>query len=177
LRKRRRVPGLREKEQFWWRHFEEWRISGLGQREYCKKHDIILSTFTLWRRRLKVAPEGYVEIVPVPAAKLVPEANVAPAPPGPELPATPQSPVAPAGITSVMSSSSHPVVLVIKGGQYRLEIGVGATTESIRSKRSMSIVASISNNPRRIEVSPRLGVAGGSRVAHVAHRVLNICMT
>lgn len=118
MKRRRRVKGLADKERFWWQHFEGWRASGLGQREYCRKHDLVLATFTLWRRRLKVAPDGAVEFVAVPQTSLS------------ELPGS--VPARPIESTEVTCSSSHSVVLVIKGGQFRIEIGRDASVETVR---------------------------------------------
>lgn len=38
---------------FWRGHFEVWALSGLTQREYCKRHGLSLKSFGNWRAQLK----------------------------------------------------------------------------------------------------------------------------
>ena len=47
-----RVKSMAGKRRFWLKHTEAWRQSGQSQREYCSRHDLAISTFQLWRRRL-----------------------------------------------------------------------------------------------------------------------------
>lgn len=44
-----------EKEQYWREHITGWRVSGISQVEYCRKHGISKSTFWIWKRKLSVA--------------------------------------------------------------------------------------------------------------------------
>lgn len=59
-----RVPvELREQILAYWRgHSEAWKLSGLSQQEYCKRHHISLKNFGNWRAQLKrialVGPEA-----------------------------------------------------------------------------------------------------------------------
>lgn len=60
-------PTACNKVEFWHGHIKDWQSSGLSQRDYCRVHQVPLSTFTLWRRRLLAADakRPSVEIVPV----------------------------------------------------------------------------------------------------------------
>ena len=42
-----------KKARAWRRRVERYERSGLAQREFCRQHLIPLSTFTLWKRKLK----------------------------------------------------------------------------------------------------------------------------
>ncbi len=56
---------------FWARHIDGWRDSGVSQRDYCSRNGLVLSTFTLWKKRLSASRTPTreacvpVEIVPV----------------------------------------------------------------------------------------------------------------
>jgi hypothetical protein len=41
---------------FWRRHIEAHAASGLSAADYCARHDLGLSTFYLWRRKLSAVP-------------------------------------------------------------------------------------------------------------------------
>ena len=53
------------KQDFWLRHIEAWKESGLNIREYCEIEDLSKNAFGYWRRKL-TAPEppagGFVEL-------------------------------------------------------------------------------------------------------------------
>ncbi len=53
---------------FWRRHLDGWKQSGLTQVGYCARHDISIKTFTRWRGlELKIGPAipSSVTLVPV----------------------------------------------------------------------------------------------------------------
>lgn len=95
-----------DKESFWRGHVEGWRRGGLSQREYCGHHGLALSTFTLWRRQLLSAPA--VTHIPEPAVEIVPLRRMA-------------------------CAGEAPVVLILGGGQYRLELQGGFQAETLRA--------------------------------------------
>jgi hypothetical protein len=92
------------KERFWRGHMEGWQQGSLSQRQYCERHGLALSTFTLWRRRLQTAgaapSRSGVEIVP---------------------------------LRAFVCAAESPVVLVLGQGQYRLELQSGFQAETLRA--------------------------------------------
>lgn len=87
--------------QVWRGRLEAWRQSGLSQSAFCERHELALSTFQLWRRRLKsqeIPSSHCVEIVPVTLSRIQP--------------LQPQM-------------QSPPIVVVMGRGQYRLEVADG----------------------------------------------------
>ena len=58
-----------KKERLWQQCVSAWQGSGLTQEEFCNRRGLALSTFTLWRRKLKererAAPSGPAEFIPV----------------------------------------------------------------------------------------------------------------
>ena len=42
-----------ERRQYWRSHVEQWRGSGLTQKEYCRTQGICLERFGYWKRRLE----------------------------------------------------------------------------------------------------------------------------
>ena len=94
----------------WRAHIDDWGRSGMSQREYCARRGLSLSTFTLWRRRLRITsdkPSGrstladLVDIVPVPCS----------------VAATPEE--------SVLAVS-------VCGGRYRVEVGGLVSADALR---------------------------------------------
>lgn len=51
---------VRRSRAAWQQSIEDWKDSGLSQAAFCERHDLALSTFQLWRRRL--AEEGHEEL-------------------------------------------------------------------------------------------------------------------
>lgn len=37
------------KQEFWFKHIENWQSSGLKQKEYCEKENLSMYSFTSWR--------------------------------------------------------------------------------------------------------------------------------
>lgn len=54
----------RQKRQFWKTHVEQWQLSGLSQRAYCRKHGLKTNHFYYWRRRIQ-SPQGQISFLPV----------------------------------------------------------------------------------------------------------------
>lgn len=51
----------------WRSHIQAWQRSGLSQAGYCRQHDLVLSRFGYWRRKLqgRLSPaSGFVRVVP-----------------------------------------------------------------------------------------------------------------
>ena len=99
-----------EKRRFWRDHIDGWQRSGLSQREYCARSGLCLSTFSLWRRRLATSQPrssvtSVVDLVPVP--------------------------MHPVAIT--IARTVPPVVVVLAGGQYRLEVTRGFDADTLRA--------------------------------------------
>lgn len=94
-----------QKERYWRRHSDSWTRSGLSQREYCDQHGLATSTFQLWRRRLggTGSPEPSFDIVPVAHVPRV-----------------------------AFRLDPQPLVLVIDGGRYRVEVGEGTRMEALQ---------------------------------------------
>jgi len=93
-----------ERARFWHEQFVLWGRSGLSQREYCVQAGLALSTFQLWRRRLRPSvPQECFDLVPVARSACID-----------------------------LSPASQPVVLIIGAGPYRLEVGDGARAETVR---------------------------------------------
>lgn len=41
-----------EKSEYWGKQVDLWKASGLTQPQFCKQHELTLSTFTYWRSRI-----------------------------------------------------------------------------------------------------------------------------
>jgi hypothetical protein len=54
-----------EKPAYWQQHFNDWKQSGLSQREYCRQHQLAVSSFGYWRKRLKNHNRPCSKLVPV----------------------------------------------------------------------------------------------------------------
>ena len=54
-----------EKVSAWRRRLEQYKRSGLSQTEFCRQHVVPLSTFTLWKRRLKAQAQDRPAFIPV----------------------------------------------------------------------------------------------------------------
>lgn len=96
-------------ESFWARHLEDWRGSGLSQQAYCQRHGLALSTLQLWRRRLASGAETR-------GGGTAPKFEIVPL----RLPIVEEKTLA------------CPVVLVMAGGRYRVEVTEGATPVALR---------------------------------------------
>ena len=54
-----------DKPAYWQQHFENWKKSGLSQRDYCKQHELTFSSFGYWRNRLKAKTADTGKLIPV----------------------------------------------------------------------------------------------------------------
>lgn len=45
--------GRQERRQYWGGHIQQWRGSGLTQKEYCRREGISLERFGAWKRRME----------------------------------------------------------------------------------------------------------------------------
>ncbi len=54
-----------EKKAFWRNHITAWHESTISQKEYCKVHNIKISTFGYWINRLKKQKVSETGLVPV----------------------------------------------------------------------------------------------------------------
>jgi hypothetical protein len=55
--------------QYWQRHLDAWKTSGLKQIDYCRQHDVRPKSFILWKGKLGVRTPGSAENV---EPKLIP---------------------------------------------------------------------------------------------------------
>jgi hypothetical protein len=57
---------MESKPKLWAARIDEWKRSGLTQRQYCEDNHLALATFSWWRKRLKQdgsrSSEAFVEI-------------------------------------------------------------------------------------------------------------------
>jgi len=57
---------MKDKAELWTARIDEWKGSGLTQRQYCQDNHLALATFSWWRKRLKEqggrSREAFVEI-------------------------------------------------------------------------------------------------------------------
>lgn len=49
-KRNRREFSLEEKQRL----FEQWKVSGLNKNQFCKQHDLVLSTFSKWCRQFMI---------------------------------------------------------------------------------------------------------------------------
>jgi len=58
--------------RYWRLQFEQWTASGLSQSAYCRQHNLSLSTFNSWLRKLRSStkPKPVIEAVPVEFAEV-----------------------------------------------------------------------------------------------------------
>lgn len=45
------------KHQLWAQRIADWQSSGLSQRAFCQQHDLAISTFCVWLRKIRQANE------------------------------------------------------------------------------------------------------------------------
>ena len=99
---------MANKERFWQGHVEAWQRSSRSQRDYCDRKGLSLSTFTVWRQRLNGAAAGRQVRPTGPAMEIVP-------------------------VRPVSRNLAAPVVVVLGGGQYRVELNEGFRPEMLRA--------------------------------------------
>jgi len=59
------VPRTTSKKEFWQKHIEECKRSGLSQNKYCNAHSLALSTFGYWKKRLRDTNEARPRFFPL----------------------------------------------------------------------------------------------------------------
>ena len=52
----------RKGKEFWHRTIQRWKNSGESQNLFCKKNNLKLSTFQLWKRKIDSSRENFVEL-------------------------------------------------------------------------------------------------------------------
>ena len=75
MAKKTSVKSRKTKESYWRSRVAEWSGSGLSQAEYCRRSGIALSTFQLWKRRLKPQVPSVEErsiVFPLPSVPVSP---------------------------------------------------------------------------------------------------------
>lgn len=62
------------KGEYWQRHINEWKASGLSQKQFCQSRSLGLSTFCYWKSRLNnpgpTTPKFYPLTIPAPPSNL-----------------------------------------------------------------------------------------------------------
>jgi hypothetical protein len=54
-----------EKRRYWKEHIEGWKACGLKQSEYCRRHQLKISRFTYWKRKLAPSSASPISLVQV----------------------------------------------------------------------------------------------------------------
>ncbi len=52
--------------EFWAKHIQAWKNSGLNKTEYCLKHNLYIATFYYWCRKLNRSSTSDNKVVPLP---------------------------------------------------------------------------------------------------------------
>ena len=60
-----------EKIAYWQQHFTAYQQSGLSQRHYCQQHQLAVSSFGYWRKRLRASACSQGKLIPVAVAQPV----------------------------------------------------------------------------------------------------------
>ena len=68
---------MRHDRDFWRRHVERWRASGLSQREYAQRHGIVKGTLGWWSSKLNREESGRSDLVEVGHAHVKPSPRAA----------------------------------------------------------------------------------------------------
>ena len=55
---------IEQKRAYWKEQIDQWRLSGLSQAEYCRRHDLVRHQMAYWKKRLQKPGPG-VSLVPV----------------------------------------------------------------------------------------------------------------
>ena len=64
-------PSLSPRGRFWRKHIQQWQRSGGTQSQYCQEHDLSVSAFHWWQRKLRERNPGVDSpqpVSPVPVA-------------------------------------------------------------------------------------------------------------
>jgi hypothetical protein len=60
-----RKTNLKEKHRYWKTHIENWQLSGMSQRGYCREHGLQFGRFGYWRKKLLSHNSPEVSLVEV----------------------------------------------------------------------------------------------------------------
>ncbi len=60
----------KKKRNYWRRHLQKWRDSGLPQTQYCRNKNLSLKSFGYWKRKLSEKTEPPPKLVQLPAPQL-----------------------------------------------------------------------------------------------------------
>lgn len=101
---KRRVAATQNVEQVWQRNVEAWRQSGLSQKAFCQRNHLALSTFGRWLQQLNKRSNLVSACVEI----------------------------VPVPCVQAIPVSAPPVVVVMGGGRYRLELADGFQRETLR---------------------------------------------
>jgi hypothetical protein len=61
---------MKHSREFWTRHVEGWRTSGLTQRAYCQRHHLIKGTLSYWNSTLKRPKARGAQLVEIGQAEI-----------------------------------------------------------------------------------------------------------
>ncbi len=64
---------MKHYREFWARHVEGWRASGLTQRVYCRRHRLTKGTLGYWASRLRRSEAGATPLVEVGRTEVKPQ--------------------------------------------------------------------------------------------------------
>lgn len=73
---------LSERDKYWRKQVENWKVSGLTMRAWCKANDISEKNLSRWKRKIAIeaggtqeiqkAPDGWCEVKTKPAKQILP---------------------------------------------------------------------------------------------------------
>ena len=76
-----RRDGMRHEREWWLRHVEAWRSSGLTQSEYCRRHGVGKGSLARWSSKLKAEGNESKELIEIPRRRERSARTGGPAPP------------------------------------------------------------------------------------------------
>jgi hypothetical protein len=71
---------MKRTQEFWRRHVEAWRNSGLTQREYCRRHKLLKGTLSYWSSTLGRERRAEADLVEVGRAAVEAKPTASPRP-------------------------------------------------------------------------------------------------
>jgi hypothetical protein len=69
---------MKHGREFWIRHVEGWRTSGLSQRTYCRRHHLTKGTLGYWSSKLKQPKAAATKLVEVGQAEVKEQKSISP---------------------------------------------------------------------------------------------------
>ena len=72
------MQSSRSKPRYWREHVEQWQLSGLSQKAYCKQHDLKPHNLSYWKNKLGTQQEakatgGFVAVSLEPTSVVLPQ--------------------------------------------------------------------------------------------------------